>query len=127
MKRTLIAMLAVLAVSLALCWASRALLDGAVDEALALGRMAVQAEEEDRASDARNLIQRLSERWDERAPALELLTSHDALHDVQTAIGEARICLKCEDRDDFLRMMSNLDAALQHIRDAEAVSWGNLY
>lgn len=127
MKRTLIAMLAVLAISLALCAAAMALLNDAVDEAQALRSQAVLAVEERRAGDAKTLLLRLAEDWTARGPLLEMLASHDALHEVQSAIAEAQVCLECEDRDDFLRMMSSLDGALKHLSDAEALRWSNLY
>ena len=127
MKRTLIAMLAVLAVSLSLCAASMALLNGAVEEAQALRSQAVLAAEERRTGEAKTLLLRLAEEWDERGPLLEMLASHDALHEVQSAIAEGQVCLECEDHDDFLRIMSNLDGALRHLSDAEALRWSNLY
>ena len=120
-------MLAVLTVSLGLCGASMALLDRAVDEAQEMRSEAILAVEEGRGGDARTRLLRLAEDWKRRAPVLELLSSHDALHEVQSAIAEAQVCLECEDHDDFLRMMAVLDGALGHIRDAEALSWSNLY
>ena len=64
---------------------------------------------------------------DGRSAALELLASHDALHEVQSSIAEAQICLECEDRDDFLRTMSQTAQGLAHLRDEEALRLSNLY
>ena len=127
MKRTLILTLAVLAAALAVCWASQAALDGAVDEAQRLQSLAVLAVEEQRFSDAKSLMVALAEHWAGQATLMEMLASHDALHDVAAAISEAKICLECRDHDDFLRTMSTVELGLNHLKDEEAVRWENLY
>ncbi len=127
MKRTLILTLAVLAAALAVCWASQAALDGAVDEAQRLQSLAVLAVEERRFSDAKSLMVALAEHWAGRATLMEMLASHDALHDVDAAIAEAQICLECADHDDFLRTMSTVRAGLEHLKDEEALRLANLY
>ena len=127
MRRTLIAMLAVLGLSLALCAGAYMLLDDAVDEAQALRSAAIRAEAEDRPADAEALLLALAQVWKGRRAALETLASHDAVHEVQLAIAESRICLECGDHDDLLRVLSNLDAALEHIREEQALCWENLY
>ncbi len=127
MKRTLILTLAVLAAALAVCWASQAALDGAVDEAQRLQSLAVLAVEEQRFSDAKSLMVALAEHWAGQATLMEMLASHDALHDVDAAIAEAQICLECADHDDFLRTMSTVRAGLEHLKDEEALRLANLY
>lgn len=127
MKRTLILTLAVLAAALAVCWASQAALDGAVDEAQRLQSLAVLAVKEQRFSDAKTLMVALAEHWAGQATLMEMLASHDALHDVDAAIAEAQICLECADHDDFLRTMSTVRAGLEHLKDEEALRLANLY
>ena len=127
MRRTLILTAAVLAVALAVCWASQAALNGAVDEAERLQSLAVLAVQERRIADAKTLVTALAEFWAGRANLMEMLASHDALHDVDAAIAEAQICLECEDRDDFLRTMSQTAQGLAHLRDEEALRLSNLY
>lgn len=127
MKRTLAVTLAVLALALGVCAASQRVLNGAVDEAERLQSLAVLAAEERRFSDAKTLVEALASFWKERSKALEMLAGHDALHDVDTAIAEAQICLECEDRDDFLRTMSDVRMGLEHLKDEEALRLSNLY
>jgi hypothetical protein len=69
----------------------------------------------------------LADYWRSREGALELLASHDALHEVGAAIAQASVCLECDDHDDFLRTMADVDMALGHLRDEEALSWENPY
>ena len=127
MKRTLIITLAVLAAALALCAVSQRVLDGAVEEAGRMQSLAVLAVEEQRFSDAKTLMGQLAEYWSGHSRVLEMLASHDALHDVDVAIAEAQICLECEDHDDFLRTMSTVSMGLEHLKDEEALSFMNLY
>ena len=127
MKRTLILTLAVLAVALLVCALSQRALDGAVDEAERLQSLAVLAATERRTADAKTYLGELAALWDEHAALLEMLASHDALHDVGAALAEAQICLECEDHDDFLRTMSTVAMGLEHLKDEEAVRLSNLY
>ena len=127
MKRALILTLAVLIVALAVCWASQAALNGTVEEAERLQSLAVLAAQERRTADAKTLVVRLAEFWAGKANLMEMLASHDALHDVDAAIAEAQICLECRDHDDFLRTMSTVRAGLEHLKDEEALRLANLY
>ena len=127
MRRTLILTLAVLSCALAVCWVSRGTLNATVDEARLLHDQALLAENSGDSGRAVELLVRLAQLWRDREGLLELLASHDALHDVAAAIAEARICLECRDHDDFLRTMSTVNMGLEHLMDEEAVRWENLY
>ncbi len=119
--------LCVLAVALAVCAGSMLALNGTVERARRLQSLAVLAVQEGRPDDAGELLVSLAELWRDRAPLLETLAEHDALHDVTAAIAEAQICLECGDHDDFLRTMSAVELGLGHLKDEEAVRWENLY
>ena len=127
MRRAMIVTAAVLACALAVCALSQAALNGAVARAEALHARAIEAAEANAPARAEALLDALIEFWEDRAPTLEKLVSHDALHEVAAALAEARICLACDDRDDFLRTMSTAKLGLEHLRDEEALSWQNLY
>ena len=127
MRRTLILTLAVLACALAICFFSLSTLNDTVGRAQQLHRQAMLAAEGDDADRAAELLARLAGLWADRAGLMEMLASHDALHDVGAAIAEARICLECRDHDDFLRTMSTAQRALDHLRFDESLCWQNLY
>ena len=127
MKRTLILTLSVLAAALIACTASYFILNATVDRAGQLQSLAVLDVQEGRPLQAAERMVALAEYWRDRAPLLETLASHDALHEVTTAIAEARICLECDDHDDFLRTMSLVGAGLEHLRDEASIRWSNLY
>ena len=127
MRRTLILTLAVLACALAVCALSQATLNDTVEEARQLRAEALLAENGGDVERAGALLSQLAQLWQDRAGLLEKLASHDALHDVDAAIAEAKICLECRDHDDFLRTMSTVEMGLGHLKDEEAVRWENLY
>ena len=127
MRRTLILTLAVLACALGICGFSRAALNGIADDAAQLRAQALLAENDGDSQRAGELLVQLAQLWRDRAGLLEMLASHDALHDVATALAEAKICLECRDHDDFLRTMSTVQMSLEHLKDEEAVRWENLY
>lgn len=127
MRRTLILTLAVLAAACAVCVLSMHTLNRAVDRAEQLRGEAMLAEEENRISDAKGAMTALAEFWRRKSRLLEMVASHDALHEVQSAIDEAQICLECEDRDDFLRCMAIVGENLNHIRDEQSPRLSNLY
>lgn len=127
MRRTLIVTLAVLLAAIAVCAAARAVLNDAAQRADRLCSLAVLAAQEHRPDRAKEMVVALAEYWRQKTAVLELLASHDALHEVNVSIAEARICLDCEDHDDFLRCMSNAAEALDHLRDEQSVRLSNLY
>ena len=127
MRRTLILTLAVLVLALLVCSGSLLALNDTVDEAERLQSLAVLAANENAFSEAKEHVAALAKFWDERAALMEMLASHDALHDVDAAIAQAQICLECEDHDDFLRSMADVSAGLTHLKDEEALRWSNLY
>ena len=119
--------LIVLMASLGVMTAGLLYLNRAVTRATALGSEAVLAVQMSRGDSAAETMVALAEFWRTRTPVLEMLADHDALHEVQTGIAEAQICLECDDHDDFLRCMVIVDGALSHIRDEEALRLSNLY
>lgn len=127
MKRTLILTAAVLAVALAVCVASLLTLNGIVNEAERLLAQAEQAEGAGDIAGAQARLEALAEYWHGRSTLMEVLASHDALHDVDAAVDEARICLACGAHEDFLRAMSAIRAGLAHLKDEEALRLSNLY
>ncbi len=127
MRRTLIAMLAALALSLALCAAAWAALNGAVDEAQTYRGAALTAVEDGRRGEAKTALLALAQAWKGHRTALEMLAPHEHLHEVQSGIAEAQICLERGDDDECLRVLSNLGMALEHIREEQALRWENLY
>lgn len=119
--------LMVLACAALVCAGSLMALNHTVDAARRLQGLAAQAAGAGDMDRAGALLGQLEDFWRGRAVLMELLASHDDLHDVDTAIADARICLALKERGDFLRSLSAVDMGLLHLRDEEAVRWENLY
>ena len=127
MRRTMILTLTVLTISLSICAVSLLIMAGIVDQARTLRSEAILAVQKGNSVRAQEILVELAELWREKSDLLEILTSHDALHEVKTGIIEAQICLECDDHDDFLRTLSTVGEGLEHIFDVEAIRLSNLY
>lgn len=127
MRRTAILTLCALACALMVCALSLGAVNATADEALRLHALTLEAAERDDVPGALSLLDELERHWRGRATLMEIMASHDALHDVSASLAEAQICLTCNDRDDFLRAMSAVRMGLEHLKDEEAVKWANLY
>lgn len=127
MRRTAIMTLSVFLIAVAICTVSLLMMSNIVERARTLRSEAILAVEDDDPERAKELMVELAELWKDKSGLLEVLTSHDALHEVKTGIIEAQICLECGDHDDFLRTISTVGEGLEHIYDVEALSISNLY
>ena len=127
MRRTAIMTLSVFLIAVAICTVALLMMSNIVERARTLRSEAILAVEDDDPERAKELMVELAELWKDKSGLLEVLTSHDALHEVKTGIIEAQICLECGDHDDFLRTISTVGEGLEHIYDVEALSISNLY
>ena len=76
---------------------------------------------------ARERFVQLASHWQASTPILEMISSHDDVHEVASAILDAQVCLEVMDADDLLRVLEQLGTALEHIRSIQRVSITNLY
>lgn len=126
MRSTFISMCAVLCVSLGLGFYSLYTQTKAVDE---LDDMRAKAIEILRAGDiekTKDAVTALANVFKEHARTLELLVSHDDIHDAYSHLLDARISLECGDLDDAYQALAQLGEALGHIREHEEFSLANL-
>ena len=127
MRTTLIALIVVVLAAVALCAFAQARVCAVVEE---MDLLRVEAETRARAGDdtgAAECLTRLAGRWQEERAAMEMLTSHDDLHEVAAQLVDAQVCLENGDMDDCLRALAQLGEALRHIEDMEALTLSNLY
>ena len=127
MRSTLIALIVVVAVAISLCALSQAQVRVVTEE---MDLLRVEAAELARAGDnmgAMECLTRFASRWQSVTPLLEMLTSHDDLHEVASELVDAQVCLENGDLDDCFRSLAQLGEALRHIQDMEALTLSNLY
>ena len=127
MRRTLILTVSVFVLALCVCVCASAFLGSVIEEIRYLHNEAVRMTESGRTDEAREIMVQMATLWREKEPFLEIITSHDAIHEVKLGIIEAQICLECGDHDDFLRTISIAGEGLEHMRSVEALSLSNLY
>lgn len=127
MRRTLILALIALTLSAALCATGAAAVDRAVSAAEAHRRRAEAAARDGDLDAAAGHLRALEADWRRRARALELVTIHDALSDVEAAAADARLCLESGQTGEFYRASAGLAALLERVRRTEAIRWMNLF
>lgn len=127
MRRTIVVALAVLALACALCGAGTHLVHRAATEADTLYRQAERAARLGDTNGAMEAVDALEAKWRQRRPALELLTGHDALSDVQASIADARVCLENNQRVEFLRACAAAREALEYLMATESLHVLNLF
>ena len=117
MRTTLIALIVVVLAAVGLCAFAQTHICAVVEE---MDLLRVEAETRARAGDdagAAERLTRLADRWQEERAAMEMLTSHDSLHEVYSELVDARVCLESGDYDDCYRALAQLGEALHHIRE----------
>ena len=118
MKRLAIMTLLVLAVALAVCTASRLILVGILDEAEDLTTEIFTAMHEGSPTAALDGLVELATLWEEKTPVLSFLCPHEHLHEVESNIIQAEICITYTDMEDFYSSIALISESLAHIRAA---------
>lgn len=57
---------------------------------------------------------------------MEMVASHDQLHEALGSIKEAQVALECGDVDDAYQALAALEGTLEHLRDHETLSIANI-
>ena len=127
MHRTLITALVVLVLSLAICGVSTWAVGSAARRADAMRVSAERAANQGDEVEALRATLAMQQRWQSDSLWLELMTSHDALSDVRSAIADALACLENGSRAEFLRASAVIAAALDRLNATEAVRLMNLF
>jgi hypothetical protein len=120
-------MCAVLAVSLALCLFSLFFQQRTLE---GLDRMRSEAVSLINAGDragAEEKITQLADSFENRSKILEMIASHNDLHDAYLHIVGAKISLELRDLDDTSKELALLGETLSHLRQHEAFTISNIY
>ena len=127
MRATLIAMCAVLVLALALCLFSLFYQERALEALNILRTEAIDLVDARDARAASDKITTLAAEFKDKSKILELLASHNDLHDAYLHIVAARISLDLGDLDDTYQELSLLGETLEHLQEHEAFTINNLY
>lgn len=127
MRKTAITLGVVLLVSMMICTASLLTVQKSMDH---IDDLRVKSYQQAASGDAKGAMETLvtiASHWEKALPLLEVLSSHDDMHDVSKAIIDAQICLEFGEMDDCCRTLRLMGETLEHIRNMEAMRMSNLY
>lgn len=127
MRIKLIAVAAVLAMSIALCLFSMHQVFAALDQMEYQTALLLERIDAGDLEGGRQVLAEMAHQWEEAKPLLEALTPHGDLHDVTLQYVEAATNLESGDMDDFARSAALLREYLKHLREHESLSWSNLF
>lgn len=127
MRRTLWILIGVLAASIAVCLFSMFAQFNAIDEMERLNSSAMETAHAGDMESAGTQLVILANMFKDRAKVLEMLASHEDLHEAYSDIVDAQIAIESNDRDDAYQAMTRFNEALEHIREHERLNWRNIY
>ena len=127
MKRCLISMLVVLALSMAVCLSSFLVMRHVAEEIEAMRMEILDLAEAGDMDGAAERITQMAEMWERHEPLLEAISPHETLHAVMELIIEADANFTVRDMDDFNRAMRLLGMALEHLYLEERLRLENIF
>ena len=127
MRRMLVSSLCVGASALLICLFSLVSVANVAGEVERLRLETLELVLEGENAGARERLTQLAAHWEGHTFLLEMISSHDDVHEVTSAIIDARVCLEMGDTDDLIRVLEQLGTALEHIRSVQSVRLSNLY
>ena len=127
MRRCLISMCVVLALSLGVCLASFLFMRHVAEEIEAMRTQVLRLAETGDERGARERLTQTAEIWERHEPLLEAISPHDTLHAVTELIIEADANLAARDFDDFNRSMTLLGLAIEHLYMEERLRPENIF
>ena len=126
MRATFISLCVVLALSLALGIVSMQAQFRVLDMLDTSCGSAIACVIDDDISGAMGHVDRLYDIMEESSWFMELVASHDQLHEALGSIVDARVALECEDADDAYQALARLQGTIDHLREHETISLSNL-
>ena len=127
MKKTLIAMLAVLAICVLTCLWSLLTLRQACLSADEARLRVLERYETGELSGAREELSGLAAQWNRKKRLLEAISPHEGLHEMIVRLIEADAALRAGDLDDFEIAMALMGETLRHICEEERLTLENLF
>ena len=127
MKRVLISMIVVLALSLGIALASSLIMRHVALEIEDMRTDVIALVENNDADGAAVRVTQMADMWKKHEPMLEMIAPHETLHDVTCLIVEADANLSARDLDDFNRSMKLLGIAIEHLFIEEQFRLENIF
>jgi hypothetical protein len=126
MRAKLIGVIAVAVVAVSFCLVCLFVVSHAVGQMEELSMEAQDLVEQGQIDEAVAKMTQLAVEWERHKQFLEIMISHDEMHEVVERYTEAEINLKRNRLDEYFQSMALLQEMLDHIREQEKVRWGNV-
>ncbi len=127
MKRTCIGAMILLILSFVVCFGSTMLIHATLDEMENLHEATLSCtDEEDKDGAIEHLVQ-LGTVWSKASPWMEMLTSHEDIHNVREQIVSSKALLEHDDLAQYHQCMALLRESIDHIRRHESMTLSNLF
>lgn len=126
MRRTLIAMLTVGALSVGMCIFSVCWMEQVTGEMDDMRMEVMDLTGQGRISDAQDKLGQMAEAWGRYSRVLEIIASHEDVHEIAILIIEGDANLQAKDLDDFNRSMALLGEAIDHLHEEERLRMENI-
>lgn len=126
MLKNLIAALTVIVLSIGICAFSMGWTKKVADEIDEMRMEAANMAEAGDTEGARAQLSRMAESWSRHERVMEILASHEQLHDITELIIESDANLYAGDGDDFVRSMALLGEAVRHLYEEERLTLTNV-
>ena len=127
MRSTAVALVIVVALSMALCAFSYFSIRNAVSSMDDLRVRALEQVDAGEIPAARETLVNMANKLQSSRALLEVLSSHDVINDAMRELVDAQICLEFGDEVEFRRALAQLGQTLERLNALEEVSLSNLY
>lgn len=127
MRRTLFMTIGVFLCAMLLCGVSMLSVHRVVNHARHLRTEAIEAMDDEDAQRAEKTLVELAAYLNNHQGWLEMLCSHDDLHDAKLQIIDAQASIEFGITDDFYQAIYRFGETLEHMADVESVRLSNLY
>jgi len=126
MKAAFAAMCIVLAAALGMCMLSMHVHERALGLMEPVCARAIAAVRADDGGEAARAVAEMDEIMQRCSGTLEMLASHNDLHDTMTCLRDAKVALECGDMDDAYQALARLQGMLEHLLEHERLTVENL-
>lgn len=126
MLKNLIAALTVIVLSIGICAFSMGWTEKVTEEIDAMRVDVVKMAEAGDVEGAQAKLGQMAECWSRHERVMEVLASHEQLHEIAELIVEGDANLSAGDRDDFARSMALLGEAVRHLYEEERLTLTNV-
>lgn len=127
MRSTVIGVSIVTVICLAICVLALLFVNDVTEKSEDMRAHILELVDSGRDDEARHELSELKKYWKSKEKILEIITSHEDIHDVSRQLAEAEVTLSEGEYDDFIKSMAALSEMLEHIYQEEQLRITNIF